>query len=71
MTPPDPAPRPRITAGSIALICIGLLIFVPSGLCTAVVVTMGGPAEAALVIGGPFIAIGWLLVWWGLGRDRR
>jgi hypothetical protein len=79
-------PKPRRTAGSIALICIGLLILVPSGLCSAFfginfLVSMKsageGPdyAKAFLELvpffGGPPIVIGALLLWWGLRRARR
>jgi hypothetical protein len=82
-TPPGPRRR---RAGSIALICIGLLILVPSGLCTAflgiaTLIDMTGTGEAAayaagiiwavLLVGGPPIVIGALLLWWGLRRDRR
>jgi hypothetical protein len=82
-TPPGPQRR---RAASIALICIGLLILVPSGLCTAyfgigfaVDMTRTGDTAAYAaaflqlvpVVGGPPIVIGALLLWWGLRRDRR
>lgn len=35
MTDPAPPPRGRRTGGAIALITIGLLVLVPSGLCTS------------------------------------
>jgi hypothetical protein len=65
--PPSPPPAPkRRSGGSIALIVIGLLIAVPSGLCTAfngvgfLVETLGGSNPdslessimAAVLIGG-------------------
>lgn len=34
MTKSDQTPRPHWTAGSVALIVIGLMILIPSGLCT-------------------------------------
>jgi hypothetical protein len=47
------------------MIAVGLLIFVPSGLCTAYAV--GSPlALPALVIGGPFVFIGGRILWGGL-----
>lgn len=68
MTAPDPPPqRLRWTGGAIALVVIGFVILIPSGLCTAIV---GVPSLAratgetfvtllgALVFGGPFIALG-------------
>ena len=78
----DPLPpierRPRRRGTSIALICIGLLILVPSGLCTTffgvapVIHGAGGSLIGiALLLGGPPIVIGIALIWWGLTRDRR
>jgi hypothetical protein len=66
-TPSVPS-RPRRRGTSIALICIGLLILVPSGLCTVV---FSGAGPLAALIGGPPIAIGAALLLWGLKRDRR
>ena len=37
MTQPEQPPRRHWTAGAVALVVIGLLILVPSGLCTAVI----------------------------------
>jgi hypothetical protein len=80
---PDLAPPLRRSGKSIALICIGLLILVPSGLCTAVVgwstVTggfnvmgqTGGLIGLELMVGGPPMAIGAALLVWGLRRGRR
>lgn len=73
----------RWTGSAIALVVIGLLILVPSGLCTGVfgigalldfgagqgyeVVMLVG----ALLIGGPFIVLGTLLIRTGLRERRR
>jgi hypothetical protein len=79
----DPAadlPSPGRMAGGMALVVIGLLILVPSGLCTAVVGGMSivemfsNPTgldvlPEALMVGGPFILIGWLLFY--VGRRMR
>ena len=81
MSPPEPPPRRR-GAAAIALIVVGLLILIPSGLCTSVFVIMGlvssfsVPGDSAssfleaLVFGGPFIAFGTALLVLGL-RGRR
>jgi hypothetical protein len=37
MTGPDPSPKSRWTAGAVALIVIGLVILIPSGLCTTAI----------------------------------
>jgi hypothetical protein len=70
MSPPDPQeqrPRvPRWTAGSIALLAIGLLVIVTSGLCSASVIYMdSGPyrfGTAAMIIGGISMTIGAAIV---------
>ena len=81
-----PLSRPPRGGASLALICIGLLILVPSGLCTAVfaggmVMDMGRPGETGayargliwvvLMLGGPPIALGAALLAWGWRRDGR
>lgn len=58
---PKPATTPRWTAGAVALIVIGLLIVIPSGLCTAVFAG-GAGLLIPLLIGGPFIAVGISLI---------
>ena len=78
--------RPRRSALSIALICFGLLILVPSGLCSAVfgvgfLMDAAKPGETGAyalgllwlvpMFGGPPVAIGLALLLWGLKRDRR
>lgn len=83
MTGPEPK---RNVAGGIAFLVIGLVILVPSGLCTGVVagaaiVNMFASGRAnmdvanivyvALLFGGPFIAGGGALVWQGIKRLRR
>lgn len=72
-------------AGTVALLVIGAVIFIPSGLCTGLF--MFGPlissmmhpgsynGEAglggvALVIGGPFVAVGGIMLWFGVRRVR-
>jgi len=67
-----------------ALLVIGLLFLVPSGLCTGII---GGGAlldwylrsatreeisiiPTAIVVGGPFIAAGFAMVWIGVKRLR-
>ena len=84
MSMPEPSPRGRWTGSAIALVVIGLLILIPSGLCTA---TMGGlflfskfSADSAnadlsdllsvLIVGGPFILVGLFLLRAGL-RARK
>ena len=76
--------RPSL-AGSIALITIGLLVLVPSGLCTAsvlitplflairdprLIVSALGNLPLALLVGGPFILFGGFMVWRGINRLR-
>jgi hypothetical protein len=83
MVPQSPPPEPKWTAAAITLVVIGLLILVPSGLCTGV---MGISAlfdssdganfnivilAMALIVGGPFVVIGALLVRTGLRERRR
>ena len=86
MSQPEPSAKPRYSAaGTAALMIIGLLILVPSGLCTGI---FGGGAildvlvhpenagdaasllGAAVVFGGPFVAVGGILVWLGIRRMR-
>jgi hypothetical protein len=82
--PPDQKPPPpRSLLGSIALIVLGLVILIPSGLCTAVmgVAAIGsmfskfGGIEAGisglvgtLVLSGPFIVAGVFLIHAGWRR---
>jgi len=65
-------PSPGRMAGGLALIVIGLLILIPSGLCTALFggasifeMLRGGSGlnvlPEALMVGGPFILIGFVL----------
>jgi hypothetical protein len=80
---PDPARRPSL-AGTIALLVIGLLILIPSGLCTGffalypmvqAIIDRRSIADdifgLALVIGGPFVLLGGFMVWRGVKRLRR
>jgi hypothetical protein len=79
--PEKPPPqRLRWTAGSIALFVIGLLILVPSGLCTGIFGAIAlsdisretaGLLAMALMIGGIPALIGAALVYAGLKARRR
>ena len=69
-------PNPHWTALSVALLVTGLLILVPSGLCTAVLglpVLVYNPLALGMValIGGLPIAVGALLVYAALKIRRR
>jgi hypothetical protein len=81
---PPSLPR-RLSGGTIALIAIGLLILVPSGLCSAILGVgflsdIIGRGEAAQfsrsliwlvpLFGGPPMLIGAGLLAWGLKRRR-
>jgi hypothetical protein len=79
-TPPERT-RPRWTAISLALLILGLLILITSGLCTAL---LGGSIIAegllngdlsgipiVLIYGGPPIAAGTFFVWAALKTRRR
>ena len=80
-SPPPPvppqAPPPHWTFISGALFAIGLLILIPSGLCTAFfgVMSLGGGDPSflmmALMVGALPIAIGLGLVYAGLNTRRR
>jgi len=73
----------RNAAGGIALLVLGLVILVPSGLCTgimavgAIINMIRFPATSmsllpmVLIFGGPFVAGGGALVWQGIKRLRR
>jgi hypothetical protein len=80
---PDPASRPSL-AVTIALLVIGLLILIPSGLCTGfftlypivrAIIDRSSVSNdifgLALAIGGPFILLGGFMVWRGVKRLRR
>ncbi len=82
--PADPKPPARWTGAAVAFVVIGLLILIPSGLCTGVfgiAGLVGGLTSSgadmsllamALIVGGPFVALGALLVRTGLReRNRR
>ena len=72
MSQPENEKRPGATAGSIALLVVGLLILVPSGLCTAFFMSAGNQMEGvALIFGGPFIVLGGWLVWLGIRKMRK
>jgi hypothetical protein len=86
MSQPDPVAKPRYSAGgTAALLIIGLLILVPSGLCTGIMGVASvadiishpeaggyGPGilSASIIVGGPFIAVGATLVWLAIRRMR-
>ena len=70
--------------GTIVLLVLGLLVLVPSGLCTgyfgiAGLVTMFDPHDpgygvlflgAAVLFGGPFVVAGIAMLWIGIKRWR-
>jgi hypothetical protein len=79
--PIPPRPAPRSLAGTIALVVLGLVILIPSGLCTAAMgiaslgsmfSNFGGISSAisglvmTIVLGGPFVALGAFLIWTGM-----
>lgn len=80
----DGPDRSRAIFHGIALMAVGLLIFVPSGLCTATVGVsaawdlIAGSGEpgmeavliVALVVGGPFVVVGALFVRAGIKAMR-
>jgi hypothetical protein len=86
MSQPEPGAKglPNV-AGTVALLLIGLLFLVPSGLCTAILgggalldafvhPENSGDAVSMIVmvalVGGPFVAIGGVLVWLSIRRMR-
>ena len=77
--PSDQMPSPqRRTVGAIVLISLGLLLLVPSGLCTGVMGFLdmfgrggGGLLILALVYGGVPLTLGSLLLVLGLNLPRR
>lgn len=85
MSPPDPqtqTARPRWTFISVALFILGLLILVPSGLCTVafggmMLVEPGSSGEflsiglMVLMLGVAPMAVGALLMWAGLKARPR
>ena len=87
MSQPEPPEKPSYSAGgTAALMIIGLLFLVPSGLCTGI---LGGGAiidafvnpenigdSASMIVmvaivGGPFVAFGAVLVWLSVKRMRN
>lgn len=73
--------RPSGTALAVALLTMGLAILIPSGLCTGVVGIMalwnGNDASEfgglqmvglAMMVGGPFILVGVVLIFFGRKR---
>ena len=82
--PASPQGRPRWGVGAVALVIIGLLILIPSGLCTGIfgvgalyAMITNSPGEGfsvlleALMFGGIPIAIGGLLVFAGFQMRKR
>ena len=86
MSQPELSPKRQYNAaGTAALLIIGLLFLLPSGLCTGI---FGGGALLdallhpenirdslsiilmAVLFGGPFIAVGAVMVWFGVKRMR-
>jgi len=85
MHDPDTPRKPvGSVAGAIAMLIIGLVIFIPSGLCTgiigvgALIEMFASPRNSdgivmivmPLVVGGPFVAGGFALIWSGIKRLR-
>jgi hypothetical protein len=72
---PSEASRRARAQSAIALICAGLLILVPSGLCTAYFgIAMIGDSKyflAVPMVGGPPIVLGAVLFLIGLRLRRR
>ena len=75
--PPTQTSRPRWTFISVALFVLGVLILVPSGLCTAfagiITIVEGDPSSVLLVLlfGGVPMVVGALLVWAGFKARER
>jgi len=80
--PADPKPPARWTGAAVALLVIGLLILIPSGLCTSAFGVAGllgafgssgdiSLLPMALIVGGPFVLLGALLVRAGLRQRQR
>jgi hypothetical protein len=83
---PNPIPKPRYsTGGIVALIVIGLLLLVPSGLCTAaigigaiygMIVSPQNAGDALatipmlLIVAGPFLVGGAAMLVTGIRRSR-
>ena len=80
-----PPPRADTLGGTIVLLVLGLLVLVPSGLCTGyfgiagLTSMMGGHDSqglgeffflAALILGGPFVVAGAAMLWIGIRRWR-
>jgi hypothetical protein len=67
--------------GVVALIVIGLLILIPSGLCTGIMIVGAfwagfDPSSfemvfLALLYGGPFVVLGGFFLWLGIRQKRR
>jgi hypothetical protein len=64
---------PKSSSGCLfgALIAIGLLILIPSGLCTGIVATYSGALPVALMFGGPFVVGGAVMMLIGISGLRR
>jgi hypothetical protein len=86
MAEPNPAPKPRgAGCAAVALVTLGLLILVPSGLCTGFFALypivepildpnhrpVSGDFGIAISIGVPFVIVGGLLTWLGFSMMRR
>jgi hypothetical protein len=76
---PSSKPRLRWTFGAIALLSLGILIAVPSGLCTGIfgIMAIVEPDELGVVLpmvlifGGVPLALGALLIWLGFKVRKR
>ena len=69
---PPQQPKPSWPGASLALFIIGLLILVPSGLCTALFIVGYPPAGLVFLLMGTVpMGLGGLLVWGALKARRR
>jgi hypothetical protein len=86
MTSPEPSPPRRWTSAAVAIFVIGLLILVPSGLCSSaflVGMLYSAVSEGAnfgeslsvlssvVLVGGPFIVVGAALTFFGWRMRSR
>jgi hypothetical protein len=79
MERPDPPPKapPSSLGYAFVMIVLGLVVFLPSGLCTGTMfisAISGSDSNLAfvpLIIGGPFVIGGGTLLWQGIKAIRE